>query len=112
MWWLRSTIMLVYVLAAAYAPPVAAQVRSIVRYNAIGCQDWNVYKTIIQYPIFTDREVFNRAFTSGLFNGECTLFAIGETVDTVVSSFTSIKLRRLGSTAAYWTALETVMPPK
>jgi predicted GNAT family acetyltransferase len=62
----------------------------------------------MDYEIQKDEDGFRLALRAALRRGECVIFRVGENVAVVERGFVSVKLRRQGSLAEYWTPIETI----
>jgi|GEM_PF-5985864 len=88
-------------------------IRKIVRENQFGCTNREDYKKIIRYAVEEDAQAFLWALATGIEDGRCTMFELGETVflaDTAVFSG-MVKIRKQGGTQEFWTAIEAVGKP-
>jgi hypothetical protein len=88
--------------------PARAQESMIARDNVLACQNWDTYKTILQYIADKDTAALEQAYTLAIMTGDCVVFKRGENVFVVESGFLSTKVRRRGETVGYWTAIENV----
>jgi hypothetical protein len=71
-----------------------------------GCRDWDVFNKIVVYIAQKDDAAFSKALRLGLSSGQCTAFRPGETVYVAESGLFSVKLRRKGDLAEFWTFRE------
>jgi hypothetical protein len=77
---------------------------------AIACRDWDVYTRLLGYKANNDEDGFEMATTAVLRSGDCTILKPGEPVAVLERGFVSVRLRRKGALAEYWTARENVSP--
>jgi hypothetical protein len=90
------------------ASPAPAQEYIIAHDNALACQNWDTYTSILQYIADKDTAALEQAYTLAIMTGDCVVLKRGENVFIVQSGFLSTKVRRRGETVGYWTAIENV----
>lgn len=107
---MRPLLFLTIFSLIGFSTPVYAQDKTytITGDTYFGCTEKKDFNDVVKLLSQGDQEAFQQALGFGISMGVCTIFKKGETVYTVQPGFASVKVRRKGEVAEYWTFMEAI----